>query len=150
MLFVPLYINGCVPLLNGLATSNHIGALPHPCHASAEYCTPEDSEQSFSDKWHLNRDFGVRPNRKGPWSKRELRQQSQMVWRWTNCSAVSVAVAGSGAPGKPQCCKCCGSWKRGARQAASVAVAVRRARDNLQCCKCHGSWKQGAGQATVL
>ena len=40
MLFVPLCINGCVQLLNGLATCNHIGVWPHPCRASAEYCFP--------------------------------------------------------------------------------------------------------------
>lgn len=37
MLCVPLCINGCVQLLNGLATSNQIGVWPRPCCASAEY-----------------------------------------------------------------------------------------------------------------
>jgi len=49
MLFVPLYINGCLQLLNGLATSNHIGVLPRPCHALAEYCSPGNLKQSLSD-----------------------------------------------------------------------------------------------------
>ena len=30
MLFVPLYTNGCVQLLNGLATRNHMGVWPRP------------------------------------------------------------------------------------------------------------------------
>ena len=34
MLFVPLYINGCVQLLNGLATSNQIGVWPR--HAAPQ------------------------------------------------------------------------------------------------------------------
>jgi len=49
MLFVPLSINRCSQLLNGLATSNHIGVLPCPCRASAEYCSPGNLEQSLGD-----------------------------------------------------------------------------------------------------
>ena len=49
MLFVPLYINGCSQLLNGLATSKHTGVLPRPCRALAEYCSPVNLEQSLGD-----------------------------------------------------------------------------------------------------
>ena len=49
-LFVPLYINGCVQLLNGLATSNHTGVWPRPCCASAEYCSPGDLDKLHGDK----------------------------------------------------------------------------------------------------
>ena len=79
MLFVPLYISGWVQLLHGLAARNHNGVWPRPRRASAEYCSPEDSEQSLGDKWCPNGDFGVRTIRKGPWSKRETRQRSQRV-----------------------------------------------------------------------
>lgn len=49
MLFVPLYINGWVQLLNGLATRNHMGVWPRPCRASAEYCSPGDSDKSLGN-----------------------------------------------------------------------------------------------------
>lgn len=62
MLFVPLYINGCLQLLNGLATSNHIGVWPRPCRALAEYYSPGNLGQSLGDRellilqnlWYLN------------------------------------------------------------------------------------------------